>query len=276
MQPHGKNVLLTGAAGGIGGAIAHALAAEGANLLLTDRPGAELQERALALASRYGVRVETLSAELTDRAAIVELARRAETVLGPIDILINNAGVEMITFFGARTQEDLAAAIDVNLTAPVLLTHLLLPGMLERGRGHIVTMSSIAGKLVIPYDATYSTTKHGLSAFMRSLSGELETDAVQCSTIFPTAIRNAGMGVNLVGEKETWGQRLVTRTPEQVADKVVVAIKTGRLETIVSPPGITAWAIFGVAFPGMWLRMFRKTLGPVARKWIIEAGRGSS
>ena len=139
-----------------------------------------------------------------------------------------------------------------------------------------MTMSSIAGKLVIPYDATYSTTKHGLSAFMRSLSGELETDVVRCLMIFPTAIRNAGMGVNLLGEKESWGQRLVTRTPEQVADKVVVAIKTGRLETIVSPPGITAWAIFGVALPGLWLRMFRKTLGPVARKWIIEAGRASS
>jgi 3-oxoacyl-[acyl-carrier protein] reductase len=138
MKLRGTSALLTGAAGGLGHYIARALAAEGVNLALNDLPSASVDDLVEELRPR-GVTVESLPADLTDTAGLETLARHAEEAIGPLDILVNNAGIEYGGGFGHQTREELETIAAVNLLAPMELTRVVLPGMLERRRGQIVT-----------------------------------------------------------------------------------------------------------------------------------------
>ncbi len=176
----GKNALLTGGSRGIGLFIGRALAAEGVNLALAARSADPLRRAAREL-SAMGVRAMALPADVTDESSRRVLIERTEAELGSIDLLVNNAGIDQWILFARQKQEDIRRIIEVNLLAPLFLTRLVLPGMLERGRGHIVTISSLGGKKGAPYEASYAASKAGLIEWTNALRLELEGSGVGAS-----------------------------------------------------------------------------------------------
>src|SRR3954453_6637950 len=144
-QLHGRTALVTGGSGGIGRQIARRLAGNGMNVVVTGRREDALAEVVAELRG-LGVSCESVPADLGDLSQIDPLIERSESALVGIDVMVNNAGLEAVGAFTAYSREQLTTMVDVNLTAPMLLIHRLVPGMLERGRGHVVFISSLAGK----------------------------------------------------------------------------------------------------------------------------------
>jgi short-subunit dehydrogenase len=220
----GRRALVTGATGGLGQAIARALHEKGAHVVITGRR-AEVLER---LASELGDRVDVVVGDLTDAADVRGLAERA----APVDLLIANAGLpgsgEVVDF----SPEELDRAIDVNLRAPMQLSRAVVPGMVERGSGHLVFMSSVAGKLAVSGSAIYSATKFGLRAFAFGLRDDLHGTGVSATTVFPGFIEDAGMWAD-TGMKLPPAAR--ARSSEQVAAAVIKGIERDRAEIDVAP-----------------------------------------
>jgi short-subunit dehydrogenase len=167
----GRTALVTGASGGIGTHIARALARAGMNVVVSGRREDALAAVAAELRG-LGVRSEAVPANLFDLSQTEELIDRSEAALGPLDVLVNNAGVESAAAFTEYTREELTSMVDLNLTAPLSLTHRVVPGMLERGRGHVVFIASVAGKLGPAYQEPYAATKAGLIGRTQSLRAE--------------------------------------------------------------------------------------------------------
>ena len=188
----GAHALVTGGSRGLGPLIAHALAREGANLTITARSEAALREVAEALAT-HSVRARAVPADVCDEADRRRLVEEAESALGPIDILVNNAGIEQIVPYVTLSHERIETMVRTNLVAPLLLSRLVLEKMIERGRGHVVMMSSLGGKKGSPYSATYAATKAGLIAWTSGLRAELEGTGVGASVICPGFVSEVGM-----------------------------------------------------------------------------------
>jgi short-subunit dehydrogenase len=188
MRLDGAVALVTGASSGIGAATAGALAAAGATLLLSGRDEARLA----GVARRTGgvpLGCDLAAAGAPARLAEAALARAAETAAGRgIDVLVNNAGLGWAGPLGGITPAKVTELATVNLTAPMELTRLLLPGMLERGRGGVVFVSSIAGVTGVRGEAVYAATKAGLGAFAESLAYETRGRGVGVSVIVPGVI----------------------------------------------------------------------------------------
>jgi uncharacterized protein len=221
VQISGSTVLLTGASGGLGQAIARALSERGAKLILTGRRADVLEPLASELDAR------ALSVDLDVPAEIERLLGQA----GDVDILIANAGVPAAGRLETFTLGQVDRTLDVNLRAPVVLAHALLPGMLERGRGHLLFMSSIAGKTTVPGAPLYHATKYGLRGFAAALRSDLHGSGVSASCVFPGFIRDAGIFADS-GAKLPPG--VGTRSPEDVARGVIVAIERDRGEVDVA------------------------------------------
>jgi short-subunit dehydrogenase len=238
MQVRGANVLLTGASGGIGGAIARALAAGGASLTLTGRRADVLD----ALGAELGAR--SLVVDLNAPEQVESLAEQARGA----DILIANAGLPASGTLDSFSIEELDRALDVNLRAPIVLARGLLPGMLERRRGHLVFISSIAGKASAAGSSVYSATKYGLRGFAAGLRSDLHGSGVGVSTVFPGFISDSGMFADAAVElpRAVGG----TRTPEDVAEAVIDAIEHDRAEVDVAPLPLRAGAVFAALAPG--------------------------
>ncbi len=190
----GKNAILTGGSRGIGLYIGRALACEGANLALVALPAeaAQLEAVAQQLAA-LGASAVAIPADISDEAARVSLVERAKAELGAIDILVNNTGVEPMGRFARQPQEDIVRAIEVNLTATLLLTQRVLPDMLAQRQGHIVTIASMVGKKGAVYSAAYSATKAGEIAWTEGLRSELEGTGVSASVVCPDYVPRAGV-----------------------------------------------------------------------------------
>jgi short-subunit dehydrogenase len=260
----GQTALLTGATGGLGTAIGYALATAGVNLALSDRVSDPLERRVKELAD-LGVSVVPLVADLTDRDAPAMLVEHAERQLGRLDILINNAGVEFAGPAAGRTPQNLGLEVDLNLVAPMLLTHAALPGMVRRGHGHVVGISSIAGLIALPYFAGYVATKTGLAAYMRAMHAEHSHTGVRFSTVFPGLIRNGGMGAELVDVLPRRWQRLLTRTPEEVGAAVVRVLRENRRELVVSATPARPSAFLAALAPGVSVRVLGVGQRPILR-----------
>jgi NAD(P)-dependent dehydrogenase (short-subunit alcohol dehydrogenase family) len=224
VQLRGANALVTGAAGGLGGHIARALSDEGCSLVLTDLPGDVLDARTGELSSG-GARVTAFGADLRDPDQLDGLVARAEDASGPIDVLVNNAGIELTAPFVDFTDEEIDAVMDVNLLAPMSLIRQAVPGMIERGRGHVVTMASLAGKFSAAYMSTYGLTKAALIALTQSLRAEHLDDPVGFSAICPGFVRGAGMVEPLVEAGTEFTSTVPLTPPELVGAAVVKAIR---------------------------------------------------
>ena len=227
MQLAGARALVTGATGGIGGAIARALHAHGATVILTGRREELLEE----LRAGLGDRAEVVPADLAERAAPARLAEAA----GAVDVLVANAALPASGRVEDFAPDEIDRSIDVNLRAPIQLTRALLPGMLERGRGHVVLVSSLSGKVASPRSGLYSATKFGLRGFAAGLREDVEQLGVGVTVVFPGFVSEAGFFAESGVKLPRW---VGTRTPEQVADWVVRGIEGERAEVDVAPLGL--------------------------------------
>jgi len=230
---HGRNALVTGASGGIGAYIARALARARMNVVITGRREDALRSLAAEL-RQLGVSAEPLTADLFEREQVESLVDRASDAIGPIDVLVNNAGIEDAAAFTLMTPDELRSMIDLNLTAPMLLARAALPGMLERRRGHIVFISSVSGKFGTAYEAPYAATKAALVALTHSLRAEYLNAPVGFSAVCPGFVAGDGMYQRMV-EGGFRSNLLLGHTKiEKVAERVVVAIRDDRPELIES------------------------------------------
>src|SRR5215207_2931294 len=245
MDLRGQRTLLTGATGGLGGTIARALAARGARLVLTGRRLEVLEPLA------EEVSAETLVSDLSDRA---EPARLAEAA-GEVDVFVSNAGIPGSGPIAEYTTEQLDRALDVNLRAPMLLTHALLPGMVARDRGHVVFVSSLVAKVTTPGSAIYAATKIGLRAFSLALRQDLHGTGVSTSVVFPTMVRDAGMYAETGAQLPSWAPELPD--PGDVAAAVVRAIERDRAEVDVAPLSMRAAGVAASVAPETVARLNR-------------------
>ena len=218
---------MTGATGGIGGAIARALHARGAHVVLTGRREELLEE----LRASLGERAELVPGDLAEREGAARLAAAA----GDVDVLVANAALPASGRVEDFDPEQIDRALDVNLRAPIQLTRALLPGMLERGRGHVVFVSSLSGKAASPRSGIYSATKFGLRGFAAGLREDVEPRGIGVTVVFPGFVSEAGFFADSGVKLPRW---VGTRTPDQVAAAVVEGIERGRAELDVAPLGL--------------------------------------
>ena len=186
-------VVLTGGSRGIGPHIASALAERGARIALVARSAPELEANVRALRDS-GARAIAIAADVTSPADRIEIVQRAERELGPVDVLVNNAGGDPQREFHHLDEDEIEAVLDLNLTSPVILSRLVLPGMLARGRGHIVSISSMAGRTGFPFTEAYAAAKDGLIGFTRVLRGDYRRRGVSGSTLILGPVGQAGVG----------------------------------------------------------------------------------
>jgi short-subunit dehydrogenase len=269
----GRNGLLTGAAGGLGRYIALALAEQGVDLALSDLPGEKLDELCTEVAAKGG-RAEPVLADLTKGSGRDGLIPAAEKAIGPLDLLVNNAGLEFGGSFLKSTGEELEAIVDVNVLAVMALTRAALPGMLERRRGHVVNIASLAGKLATPYLVSYSATKHGVVGFTHALRAEYGAEPVGFSAICPTLISQVGMFGRLEAKVGKAPRVIGVLPPERVGQAVVKAIRENRAEVIVSGTPVKPLIFMNALFPRAATRMSRvRPMRRFAQRFAQARGR---
>jgi len=244
MKIKGKNVLITGASRGIGRYIAHAIARQGGNVALLALPS-DLKhlQRLEAKLTKFNVTVKSFAADLADSQQINGITKEIASEFGKIDILINNAAIESVGIFEHQTEQSIEKTIAVNLLAPILLTKKLLPCMLLKKSGHVVVVSSFAGKLGSPYQSVYSATKAGLIKWALGMRREFRGSGVSFSAISPGYVSDAGMYADMLkkanGKLETPKIAGVV-TPQQVANAVVYSILKDKSDKIVGSPLLAA------------------------------------
>ena len=260
MELAGKTVLLTGATGGLGRAIAAALAARGAKLVLSGRKLDALEELAAELP---GEGHRALASDLGEEGAAEQLAAEA----GEVDVLVANAGLPGSGRLQSMTSEQLARALRVNLEAPMLLAQALEPRMLERGSGHMLFVSSLSGKSATPLSSVYNATKFGLRGFAFGLRADLDRLGVGVSIVSPGTIREAGMYADS-GADPIPG--LGTSSPSDVASAVVRAIEKNKPEITVAPIQQRFLAHFALAAPGISVKIASGDSGQKAAAAVAD------
>ena len=202
----GKLALITGASGGIGGAIAAALHIQGAEVVLTGTRQAALD----AAATSLGTRCHTLTADLSDRGAVAELAGRAADVAGrPVDILVNNAGITRDGLLMRMKDDDWDQVLGVNLTAAMILSRDVLRPMMKNRWGRIIQISSIVGYTGNAGQTNYAAAKAGLAGFTKSLAAEVGARGITANLIAPGFIRTPMTDVLTPEQKDG----LLTKVP---------------------------------------------------------------
>ena len=251
MKWTGKRVLLTGVAGGLGPVIGQAALDRGATLAVSAMLAAEL-ESAVALLGRAD-RVVCLSpGSLTEAGFRAALVDEVTGRIGGVDILINNAGIEAIGHLERARAEVIDQSVAVNLAAVMDLTRLVLPGMLARGSGHVVSMASLAGVGTPPYLSIYAGTKAGVIGFTRAIRAEYRGRGVSASAICPGFVRGGGMyqrKQDRIPVKAPW--LLGTTTRQRVAAAVIRAVERDLAEPIVNGGPTRAVAALVNAWPGL-------------------------
>jgi short-subunit dehydrogenase len=258
----GRTALVTGATGGIGRQICRRLAQEGVDVVASGRREDVLADVVAELRA-LGVRSKALPADLADLDQAEALIARGEDALGRVDLLINNAGIEITAAFTNYSREELISMVDLNLTAPLLLTRRAVPPMLERGAGHVVFLSSLAGKVGPPFNEPYSATKAGLIALTQSLRAEYRHAPLGFSVVCPGFTAGEGMYQRMVEEGVRSNRLMGETTTRRVADRVVQAIRDDRPELVESGAPVRPLLALG-------------QLAPRFREWTVERFGGSA
>lgn len=242
------SVLITGASGGIGQAIARAFASRGAQVILTGRRHDVLEP----LAEQLGGRV--IAADLDSREDLDRLIREA----GSVDVLVANAGLPATGHITDLSQRQIDTMLEVNLRAPIALARGLIPGMVQRGSGHLVFVSSLSGKAASPVSSLYNATKFGLRGFSLAVRQDLRGTGVGSSVILPGFISDAGMFADSRAKLPTG---VGTKTPDEVATAVLRAVERNRAEVAVAPLGLRLGASFATVLPSVAATVTRLTGG---------------
>jgi uncharacterized protein len=242
-------VLVTGATGGIGQAIARAFAERGASLVLSGRRADVLQELAAELSA------EMVTADLSAASDLQRLVAAA----GDVDVVVANAALPASGLLTDLSQGQIDTILEVNLRAPIALARAFAPGMSARRRGHLVFISSLAGKAASPSASLYNATKFGLRGFALGLREDLRSDRVGVSVVLPGFISDAGMFADS-GAKLPPG--VGTRTPDQVAAAVLSAVERDRAEVAVAPLPLRIGADIASIAPGLNAAFQRVAGGP--------------
>jgi short-subunit dehydrogenase len=258
----GKTVLLSGATGGIGMAIARDMAGRGATLILSSRRQEALDELAGSLA---GSGHRAIAADLAEEGAAERLVAQA----GEFDVLVANAALPASGKLDEFSQSELGRALRVNLEAPIRMARELLPSWRERGSGHFVFVSSLAGKAASPRSSLYSATKFGLRGFSLGLRADLRSTGLSASVVLPGFIRDAGMFADS-GAKPPMG--VGTSSPEEVAEGVARAVEDDRAEVEVAPRRLRFLANFAARRP----ELAGKLAGGAASKAGDDLARGQA
>ncbi len=215
-MPTCDHVLVTGASRGLGAAIGRALLAAGHRVVLTARSADQLAAAATVLQAEYGARVQWLAADLADPEAAQSLVGTAEQRFGPIDALVNNAGIGTWKPLVEWSADEVIACTQLNLIAPMLLARAVLPGMLSRRRGYIVNIASDLARRPLAKMAPYVASKHGLLGFSASLLREVKGSGVKVSAVLPGIIDTAFNGAREGSKDDTWALR-----PDALAAQIV-------------------------------------------------------
>jgi short-subunit dehydrogenase len=214
----GKTVIVTGASSGIGESASRMFAAEGANVVLAARSGDALERIASEIAVEGGVAL-AVPTDVADASACALLLEAAQAKFGAVHVLVNNAGYNFRGAVEEAPSTELARIIDVNLTAPIVLTRLALPYLRRASKGAIVNVASLAGRIPLPYEATYSATKFGLRAFTFALAEELESTGITVSAVSPGPVET---GFLLADVEEV--PDVVFSQPMSTADEVAALV----------------------------------------------------
>jgi short-subunit dehydrogenase len=218
----GKVVAITGGARGIGKATATALVRKGCRVAIGDLE-LELAEQT---AAGLGGGTIALPLDVTDRGSFAKFLEETERQLGPVDVVINNAGIMPVTAIVDESDASIKRQLDINIYGVIVGTQLAIERMRPRGSGHIVNIASQAGKTAIPGIATYSGTKHAVVGICEAVKGELRGSGVEVHCVMPTVVNTeltAGVGQKLIKPVEA----------EDVANEIVDALELGRFDVYV-------------------------------------------
>lgn len=245
----GAVVAITGGARGIGLETAKHFHAQGARVVIGDLDETLVGEAA----SSIGPRATGLVLDVTDRESFAAFLGAAEAAHGPIDVLVNNAGIMPAGRFLDEPDAVTDTQIDVNLRGPIIGMRLVLPSMIERGHGHIVNVASMAGKIAIPGLSVYSASKHAVVGLSSGVRDELAGTGVSISTVMPNAVQT-----DLTGGLPT--ERMFILKPQQVAKAIVKSVDNRR-EEIAVPRIYGAAAAFPILLPTKLVARIKRLLG---------------
>ncbi len=257
-QLAGRTALVTGGSRGLGFLIARELARAGCRVAICARDVAEL-ERARAALARDGHRITALQCDVSDDVAVDELVQEVTRTLGTVEVLVNNAGVIEVGPFETMTVQDFDRALDVMFWGMLHPTLAVLPGMRARGRGRIVNVTSIGGRIGVPHLLPYSCAKFAAVGLSEGLRAALARDGIRILTVVPGLMRT---GSHLraefkgrQGAEYTWFALgatlpLISMDAERAARKIVAAARRGAGDVVLTMPAKVAALAHGIA-PGL-------------------------
>ena len=219
----GKVVAITGGARGIGKATAQALVREGARVGIGDLD----VELARKTAEELGSDVRAYELDVTSRPSFASFLDSVESDIGPLDVLINNAGIMPITPFLEETDDSAVRQLDINVHGTIFGMKEALPRMQRRGGGHVVNLASVAGKSGFPYLATYCASKHAVVGLTEAVRGEFAGSGIEFTIVMPAMVNTE----LTAGVKA--GRGVEKAEPEDVADAIVDALKLPKVDVFV-------------------------------------------
>ncbi len=253
-----RTVLITGGSRGLGLVLARAMLCEGARVAVCGRdPGA--LERARAELARSGDPVLAVPCDVADRAQVEALVRQVEARHGPVDVLVNNAGVIAVGPVEVMTLEDYDEAMKTHFWGSLYATLAVLPGMRQRGGGRIVNIASIGGKISVPHLVPYAASKFALVGLSAGLRAELAKDGIAVTTVCPGLMRTGSpRNATFKGRHRaeyTWfslsdALPLLSMSAERAARQILAAVRHGDAEVVLSLPAKAAATFHGL-FPGV-------------------------
>lgn len=239
--------LVTGASSGIGKAFARALADRGHDVVLVARDVARLEELAEEVRVAYGKEAEVLAADLTDTAQLGAVEARLADTLRPVDLLVNNAGFGTIGAFAEADVEAEDREIRLNVLALVRLTHAVLPGLVARGGGGVINVSSVGGYQPTPGNATYGGTKAFVTSFTHAVHEELRGTGVRMMVLCPGFTRTEFQQRAGISSSDVPG--FLWQSAEEVVQQALRAYERGRAAYVTGSLNQVA-AAFSSALPG--------------------------
>jgi short-subunit dehydrogenase len=263
----GLNAVVTGASSGIGKLLALRLARDGARVALVARRAAELDAVAGQIAAGGG-EAAVLPCDVADRDQVFAAAAAARDRLGPIDILVNNAGYGHHRPFLDWDLDDMERMMRVNYFGSVYWTKALLPHMVERRRGWVVFVASVAGKIGVPDESAYAATKFATVGLAEALSIEVEDAGVHVLTVCPGAIRTPFFDQEALDRMPPVARRGMV-DPEPLVEAIMRALAAGKRELTYPRPIAAAYAIKSIA-PGFMRRNVKRTTLDAVRRRRVE------